>query len=46
MKPGYMWSELLTGEHYSTDVAVSNGKVKWMKHTRGVPLEQGTFDYW
>lgn len=46
LKPGYMWSELLTGEHYSTDAAVSFGKVLWIKHTRGIPLDNGTFDYW
>jgi hypothetical protein len=46
LKPGYMWSELLIGEHYSTDAAVSSGKVLWIKHTRGIPLDNGTFDYW
>lgn len=46
LKPGYMWSTLLTGEHFSSDVAVIDGKVEWICHTKGFPLESGTFDYW
>jgi hypothetical protein len=45
-RPGHMWSELLAGEHVSTDVAVVNGQAKWWRHTTGIPLKGGTFDYW
>lgn len=39
-----MWSVLLQGEHYSTDIAVVAGKVVWMSHAR--EETQQTFDYW
>lgn len=45
-KPGHMWSELLVGEHISTDVLVFDGSIVWHSHTRGHPLEGGTFDRW
>lgn len=41
-----MWSVLLQGEHYSTDIAVVAGKVVWMSHARGETGPQQTFDYW
>ena len=44
--PGHMWSELLDGEHISTDLAVLYGKVVWLAHTRGHPMPGGTFDRW
>ena len=44
--PGYMWMELLTGEHVSTDVAVVAGVPVWWRHAIGVPLGDGAFDYW
>jgi hypothetical protein len=43
---GHMWSELLVGEHISTDVLVLSGTVVWHSHTRGHPLAEGTFDRW
>lgn len=45
-KPGFMWSEVLTGEHLSTDIAVIDGRVVWQVHTIGHALRGGTFDYW
>jgi hypothetical protein len=45
-KPGDFWSNLLTGEHVSTDWAVVRGDTVWCRHTRGVPGIAGTFDYW
>jgi hypothetical protein len=45
-RPGHMWMQLLQGEHVSTDVAVVNGEVKWLRHAIGEPLEDGMFDYW
>ncbi len=37
---------MLKGDHISTDFAVVNGKVVWLVHTKGYPLQNGTFDYW
>jgi len=45
-RPGHMWCELLTGEHISTDIAVIDGHAAWICHTKGYPLEKGTFDRW
>lgn len=44
--PGHMWSTLFEGKHISTDLAILDGKIKWLQHTLGHPLENGTFDYW
>ncbi len=43
---GHMWMPLLTGEHISSDVAVINGQPVWWRHTIGIPLSGGAFDYW
>jgi hypothetical protein len=45
-KPGDFWTQLLTGEHVSTDWAVVRGDTAWCRHTCGVPGIAGTFDYW
>lgn len=45
-RPGHMWMSLLTGDHVSTDVSVVNGEPVWWRHTTGLPLVKGTFDYW
>ena len=45
-RPGHMWMALLAGDHLSTDAAVVDGEVKWQRHTIGMPLEGGMFDYW
>ncbi len=37
---------LLEGEHISTDCAVVDGEAHWWRHTTGVPLGAGMFDYW
>ncbi|MBN2701989.1 MAG: hypothetical protein ACPW60_13360 [Methylohalobius sp. ZOD2] len=44
--PGFMWVEILEGEHLSTDVAVEDGKALWFAHAIGYPERGGTFDYW
>ncbi len=44
--PAYMWSEVFEGDHYSTDIAVLDGNVKWMCHTHGVKNKDDLFDYW
>ncbi len=45
-QPGHMWSELLEGEHVSTDVAVLRGVPVWCGHVTGLALGDGVFDYW
>jgi len=45
-RPGHMWMTRLVGEHISTDVAVIDGRVQWVRHARGMPLPGGLFDYW
>jgi hypothetical protein len=37
---------LLDGEHVSTDIAIMNGRAVWFRHSRGIPMHEGTFDYW
>ncbi|KAF9165556.1 hypothetical protein DFQ26_009807 [Actinomortierella ambigua] len=44
--PGHFWCTLLKGDHISTDAAVVNGEMVWSRHTTGVPLSDGMFDYW
>ena len=44
--PGHFWMPLLTGAHVSSDVAVVDGAPVWWRHTTGVALGDGTFDYW
>jgi hypothetical protein len=44
--PGHMWMELINGEHLSSDVAVIDGDPVWWRHATGIPLKDGTFDYW
>jgi hypothetical protein len=45
-RPGHMWMELLQGEHVSTDVAVVDGGVRWSRHSHGIAIGEGMFDYW
>ena len=45
--PGHFWTELLKGEHVSTDCAIVKGEVRWWRHTTGKPFgPNGMFDYW
>ena len=44
--PGHMWMPLLTGPHVSTDAAIVDGDLKWIRHATGVPTNDGMFDYW
>ncbi len=44
--PGHMWMAFCTGGHVSTDVALTNGRPRWWRHTVGNPLSGGMFDYW
>ncbi len=45
-RPGHFWMEMLEGEHVSTDCAVVEGRIRWLRHAIGTPLEGGTFDHW
>lgn len=45
-RPGHMWMPLLTGPHVSTDAAVVEGTVRWIRHATGHPTFGGMFDYW
>lgn len=45
-RPGHFWMPLLEGEHVSSDLAVVNGEAVWWRHTVGIPLDGGMFDYW
>jgi hypothetical protein len=44
--PGHLWMPFLSGEHVSSDVAVVDGTPVWWRHTTGLALGNGTFDYW
>lgn len=44
--PGHFWMTLLSGEHVSSDVAVADGEMVWIRHTIGASLAGGTFDHW
>jgi hypothetical protein len=46
IRPGHMWMTLLEGDHVSTDLAVVDGSVRWLRHAIGLPLERGMFDRW
>jgi hypothetical protein len=43
---GHFWMELFEGPHVSTDCAVVNGQVEWLRHAEGMPAKQGTFSLW
>ena len=36
--PGHFWTEMLTGEHVSTDCAIVKGEMRWWRHTTGNPF--------
>ncbi len=44
--PGHMWMPLMAGPHISTDMAVIDGRVEWIRHATGRPIGDGMFDYW
>ena len=43
---GHFWTELLEGEHVSTDVALVDGVPQWWRHASGIASGDGTFDHW
>lgn len=44
--PGHFWMPVLEGDHVSTDCAVEQGEVKWMRSCHGEPAGNGMFRYW
>ena len=44
--PGHMWMPLLEGAHVSTDAAVVDGHIAWIRHATGLPTRDGMFDFW
>lgn len=46
LTPGHFWMPHLTGAQVSTDLALLEGHIAWCRHTAGIPLSQGMFDYW
>ena len=46
MTPGHMWMPLCSGAHVSSDAAVVNGRIRWLRHATGLPTTAGMFDYW
>ena len=42
----HMWMPLLQGEHISTDCAIVNGEVQWIRHGLGFPWHEGMFTHW
>lgn len=45
-RPGHLWMPLLDGPHVSTDCAVVDGDMKWLRHATGEPLGLGMFRHW
>jgi hypothetical protein len=43
---GHFWMPMLTGAHVSTDCAVVQGDIKWIRHATGVPTKNGMFSHW
>lgn len=43
---GHMWMPLLEGEHISTDCAIVDGEMKWIRHALGFPWTDGMFTHW
>ena len=42
----YMWMPFLTGEHISSDCAVVDGTLVWIRHATGYATVGGMFHYW
>lgn len=46
LAPGHFWMPALEGEHVSSDAVLVGGEPVWWRHSVGVPLVDGMFDYW
>ncbi len=42
----HMWMPVFSGEHISTDCAIVNGEVLWIRHSLGFPWHDGMFTHW
>ena len=45
-QPGHMWMPMCTGEHVSTDGVLIDGEPQWWRHTVGLEMGGGMFNYW
>ena len=45
-QPGHMWMPFLTGEHLSSDCAIVDGEIRWIRHATGLTTSGGMFHYW
>lgn len=43
---GHMWMPVFSGEHISTDCAIVDGAVLWVRHSLGFPWHDGMFTHW
>ena len=43
---GHMWMPYLRGAHISTDCAIVDGQITWVRHAQGAPRRNGMFRYW
>lgn len=43
---GHLWMPVLEGAHVSTDAAIVDGRVAWMRHATGLATHDGMFDHW
>jgi hypothetical protein len=46
MHDDLIWTELFSGPHVSTDCAVIDGEVHWIRHATGTPWTDGMFKHW
>lgn len=44
--PGHLWMPVLQGRHVSTDMAIVDGHIAWVRHATGIPTHDGMFDLW
>jgi hypothetical protein len=42
----HMWMEFFEGAHVSTDCAIIDGEIKWMRHATGIVWHEGMFKHW
>jgi hypothetical protein len=45
-RDGAIWQQFCEGDHVSTDFAVVDGRVVWLRHATGLPTHSGMFDHW
>ncbi len=45
-QPGHMWMPLFEGPHVSSDCAILDGRIVWIRHATGIAWTDGMFRYW